>query len=326
SHRHLAIIWRIDGYDRLVPIDDRQNDGHSRLVREKVKNNINRTEEGRYVVALPFKDTPFQLGDSKYTALRRFYALEKKFASNPEFKKQYTAVSQKYIDLGHLSIATDNLPGFYLPHHGILKEGRITKLRVVFDGFAKSSTGISLNETLMIGPTVQDDLLALILRFRMHNNVLTGDIEKMYRQFSVKEEDRKYQRILWRATDGKITTYQLNRVIFGLSAAPCLATRCINQLATDEAHAFPTASTVLKRDLYLDDLITDTQTRKEAIQLRDEIIQLLQRDGIHIRQWASNDQSLLEGLPEGTINLELQEDHTIKTLGEAWNSQNDTLE
>lgn len=32
----------------------------------------------------------------------------------------------------------------------------------------------------------------------MHNVVLTGDIEKMFRQISVEEKDRNYQCIVWR--------------------------------------------------------------------------------------------------------------------------------
>ena len=46
-------------------------------------------------------------------------------------------------------------PGFYLPHHAVFKESSLTtKVRVVFDGSAKSSTGIPLNDTLMVGPTI----------------------------------------------------------------------------------------------------------------------------------------------------------------------------
>ncbi|XP_076383133.1 uncharacterized protein LOC143260696 [Megalopta genalis] len=79
-----------------------------------------------------------------------------------------------------------------------------------------------------------DDLLYILLRFRTHQYVITGDIEKMYRQFLVRPEDRKYQQILWRDDDGEIKTYQLNTVTFGLSAAPYLAIRCLTQLAEDE--------------------------------------------------------------------------------------------
>lgn len=48
---------------------------------------------------------------------------------------------------------------FYLPMHAVRKEeSTTTKLRVVFDASAKSSTGISLNDTLLVGPTVHPTL------------------------------------------------------------------------------------------------------------------------------------------------------------------------
>ena len=37
--------------------------------------------------------------------------------------------------------------GYFLPHHAVVKEARLTtKTRVVFDASAKSSTSISLND------------------------------------------------------------------------------------------------------------------------------------------------------------------------------------
>lgn len=78
---------------------------------------------------------------------------------------------------------------YYFPHHGVLKNSSITtKLRVVFDGSAKSSTGISLNDVLRVGPTIQDDLFSILIRFRKHNYVIKGDITKMYRQVNIKTE------------------------------------------------------------------------------------------------------------------------------------------
>ena len=84
-------------------------------------------------------------------------------------------------------------------------------------------------------------------------------------------------------------TYELNTITVGLSTAPYLAIQCLNQLARNGAHCLPMASKIIQRDFYVDDLITGTPTKHEAIQLRDELIQLLKDGGLHIRQWASND-------------------------------------
>nr|XP_031848962.1 uncharacterized protein LOC116434545 [Nomia melanderi] len=237
----------------------------------------------------------------------------------------------EYIDHGHMvQVAKDDVTtsGYYLPHHGVTKTtSETTKLRVVFDGSAATSTGLSLNDTLHVGPKIQDDLLYILLRFRIHRYVITEDIEKMYRQFLVREDDRRYQRVLWRDASGEIKTFELQTVTFGLSAAPYLAIRCLTQLAQDEGHRFPQAAKILQRDFYVDDALTGASTIREARAIREELTQLLTLAGLNIRQWAANQKTILEGLPEQDVNkkLHLGESSTPKTLGIVWNSKNDSI-
>ena len=153
--------------------------------------------------------------------------------------------------------------GYYLPHHaGIKESSATTKLRVVFDASAKTSNGYSLNNNLAVGPTIQDDIFSHLLRLRTHKYVLSADIEKMYRQVLVREEDRKYQQILWKVGN-EIKTYQLNTVTFSLAPAPYLAIRCLIQLADDEGRNHPIAAETLKKDMYVDNLLTGAETTKE---------------------------------------------------------------
>ncbi|XP_076375571.1 uncharacterized protein LOC143258910 [Megalopta genalis] len=297
---------------------------------EHFQRNVQRDDTGRYIVALPFKRDPACLGHSHNRALKRFNSLQRRFKRDPAFKNQYTTVMQEYLDLGHMSEDTDpnNNHGFFLPHHAVVKETSMTtKLRVVFDGSAKTDTGVSLNETLMVGPTIQEDLFSHILRFRLHNYVLTGDIEKMYRQFLLREEDRKFQRVIWTNPRGEVKTFKLNTVTFGLSPAPFLATRCLQQLAEDEGHRFKYAGHIVRRDLYVDDLLTGAATVEETISIRDEVSDLLHHAGLNICQWASNCPTILQGLPEGSVNVKLEahDDKTLKTLGVAWNSLEDSI-
>lgn len=88
----------------------------------------------------------------------------------------------------------------YLPHHVAIKpSSTTTKLRVVFDGSIKSSTGLSLNKKLWVGPNVQRDLFPILISFRAFKIAMAADIQKMYGQVIVNELDRDYQRIVWRA-------------------------------------------------------------------------------------------------------------------------------
>nr|XP_012152122.1 PREDICTED: uncharacterized protein LOC105664030 [Megachile rotundata] len=262
---------------------------------------VSRRADGRYVVALPFNDKIRRLGESKSQAQRRLTSLEKKLRNNAALKDNYHAVMNEYLELGHMVKVSEDTDarGYYLPHHGVTKiTSETTKLRVVFDGSAATNTGVSLNDALYVGPKLQDDLLYILLRFRLHQYVITGDIEKMYRQFIVRPKDRKYQRILWRDTDGEIQTYELQRVTFGLSAAPYLSIRCLFQLAKDEGHRFPEAAKILTRDFYVDDALTGASSIKEARAIREQLTKLLSLAGLNIRQWAANHKAILRDLPE----------------------------
>lgn len=290
---------------------------------------IKRNSEGRYVVALPFKANSSNLGESRSIALKRLYYLLNKLKNNSELMTEYSRVLEEYIELGHMSDITgvDDGKGYYMPHHAVFKESSLTtKTRVVFDASAKTSSGVSLNDILMVGPKIQDDLITLLLRFRLHTYVLTADLEKMYRQFLVQENDRVYHKLLWKDAKG-IKTFQLNTITFGVASAPYLATRCLHQLAEDEKEKFPLAAKILKNDMYVDDLLTGTSSIEEAQKIRKELSQLVNSARLNFRQWASNEPEILKNVGNNSINsdFELSKYDTVKTLGISWNAKTDSI-
>jgi len=101
------------------------------------------------------------------------------------------------MEITQITIPDDK--GYYLPHHAVRNESSTsTKLRVVYDASARASTNVSLNDVLLKGPAVQEDLVSIMTRFRTHKYVFTVDINKMYRQIWVSESQRNFHRILWR--------------------------------------------------------------------------------------------------------------------------------
>ncbi|XP_058816866.1 uncharacterized protein LOC131680161 [Topomyia yanbarensis] len=155
---------------------------------------------------------------------------------------------EEYLALGHMSkvdnVSAGSVKRCYLPHHPVVKESSTTtKVRVVFDASCKTSSGVSLNDVLLVGPVIQEDLRSIILRSRTKQIMLVSDVEKMFRQINVSPQDRPLQSILWRATPtDKIDTYELNTVTYGTKPASFLATRTIQQLAVDEENHFPLAA------------------------------------------------------------------------------------
>ncbi|XP_015118462.1 uncharacterized protein LOC107042095 [Diachasma alloeum] len=282
---------------------------------------------GRYIIRLPFRDSKLNLGESRRQPLKRFSSLDRKLSSNPPLKSEYIRVMEEYISLGHMTLCDETEGGYYLPHHAVIKDSsETTKVRVVFDASAKTSTGISLNDTLLVGPTIQNTIFEQVLRFRTHRYVITADIEKMYRQILVHPDDRQFQKVLW-PYQGNLRTFQLNTVTFGTAAAPFLAVRTIQQLARDEAHDFPRASKLLLRDFYVDDFISGADSLDELLTIRDEMIALLSRGGFIIRQWSSNHRSALNTFDKKFFDLDclIKNDPVQKTLGIIWDAQNDLL-
>ncbi|XP_017472188.1 PREDICTED: uncharacterized protein LOC108363355, partial [Rhagoletis zephyria] len=90
----------------------------------------------------------------------------------------------------------------------------------------------------------------------------------MYRQILLDPTDCQYQLILWRENSlDQLEIYQLKTVTYGTSAAPYLATRCLTKLAEDSCRKYPSASTALLLETYVDDIMTGANTLEQAATL-----------------------------------------------------------
>ncbi|GBM68189.1 hypothetical protein AVEN_5157-1 [Araneus ventricosus] len=134
-----------------------------------------------------------------------------------------------------------NDDGYFLPRQGVLRPSSITtKLRVVFDASAKTTTGYSLNDLLCTGGVLQEDLFSILTRFRKHQYAFTADISKMFRQIEMNPHQRKYLKILWKeGPEVNVQVFPLETVTYGTTSAPFLATRALQQLAEDEREINP---------------------------------------------------------------------------------------
>ena len=59
--------------------------------------------------------------------------------------------------------------------------------------------GVSLNDTLLVGPTVHSSLIDVLLRFRFHRVALTTDVSRMYRAVELTLPDRDLHRFVWKS-------------------------------------------------------------------------------------------------------------------------------
>ncbi|XP_029162158.1 uncharacterized protein LOC114933739 [Nylanderia fulva] len=266
--------------------------------------------------------------------MRRFCGLERRLNRDPGLKSQYAAFMREYLALGHMKLVREEndkdkgLPTYYLPHHCILKtSNETTKIRVVFDASCKSSTGVSLNDALMIGPTVQQDLFSIVSRFRIFRFVFSADIAKMYRQILVDPQQTRLQRVLWRdEATASVQTYELITLTYGTATASYLATRALQFLAEMYAEEFPAGSRRVKRDFYVDDLLTGADTIEEALALKNQIVKILNRGGFQLSKWHSNESVLINDMyDKHNAEVQIDRDATSRILGILWNPSMDVF-
>lgn len=316
-------FWKLEELNETEPAlseVERQCENH-------FTQNTKRSNDGRFIVRLPLARKPTELGMSKNTAYNRFMALERRLTKNPDLRTKYINFMREYEYLGHMTKINEEdvlFPNYFIPHHCVLKpDSSTTKLRVVFDASCKTSSGLSLNDIQLNGPTVQSELFSILLRFRIPKFVFTTDIQKMYRQINMHSEDRRYQLILWREHSSEpLNCYQLNTVTYGTRAAPYLATKCLQTLALSNQEKRPLGANSLKNDFYVDDGLTGSNSLTEAIEKQRQLTEILYEAGFTLRKWCANHPRLLQGIPEEDqeVNLDLDDDGTqaIKTLGLTW--------
>ncbi|GFU34633.1 integrase catalytic domain-containing protein [Trichonephila clavipes] len=249
NHIHLVSdqlinkFWELDSVPCAKPLTSLEEACEDHFVTTH-----SRDENGRYTVKLPFHTPPTRLGNSKQNAIRMLISMERHLISNPDKYKLYRNFIKEYLDLKHMELVLDseinNIKSLYLPHHEVVRDTSCTtKLRVVFDVSSKTSSGLSLNDLLMVGPRVQPELFPILIQFRIFSVAICADVEKMFRQIKVHEEDVDWQIILWRDSPTEpIRDYRLTTVTYGTSSAPFLSTRTLRQLAIDEEENYPAAS------------------------------------------------------------------------------------
>lgn len=289
-----------------------------------------RLEDGRFMVRLPFdRETVPDLSDSQFVAKKRFLNLEQKLARNPELRDKYCSFMEEYETLGHMT-KTKAPAKYAIPHHGVFGHHN-QKLRVVFDGSAQCRNG-SLNDHLLPGPALQNDIRGILVNFRAHLVAFSADAVKMFRQILVHPDDRLYQTIYWRPDPSQpLSLYQLNTVTYGLTSSPYHSIRCLKVLEEEGKSSHPLAALALSRDLFVDDIVTGASTVEQAMVLRDQLIQLLARGGFQLSKWASNAPELLS--IAGSTDLSESKDLTpsepnssaVKVLGTQWEPTNDML-
>ena len=178
----------------------------------------------------------------------------------------------------------------YIPHHPVKKDSSTTPIRIVYDCSCRMSPNYpSLNDCLMNVPPTLNDLTKILVRFRLNRYAITTDIEKAFLHVGLNEEDRDVTRFLWLSDpsnpDSPLITYRFRAVLFGATCSPFILNatllkhldQCDNKTAE-----------VLKRDLYVDNILSSVDGEDEAVRYFKEARNMMNEAGFNLRSWTSN--------------------------------------
>ena len=248
--------------------------------------------QGRYEVALPWKSEQAKANvvDNFKLAEKRFIRTEQKLEEDPQLKAQYDQVFKDYVNEGFIEEVppeqiNTGYPIFYLPHRPVVKESSTTtKVRPVFDASCKSYNNISLNDCLHTGPSLNPDLVKVLVRFRRWKHALACDIKKAFLQIVINPEERDVHRFLLNL-EGTVKTMRFTRVPFGLTSSPFLLN------ATVKYHLKSCNDSLVVRELmqnlYVDDWLTGANSLEEVDLKFQEAEQILKGAGMTLIKCSS---------------------------------------
>ena len=255
-------------------------------------------QNGRYQVTLPWKPTHRPLPTNLQLCKKRLAGLLKKLKTTPKLLTDYNNIIQDQLQQGVVepvpeeekSQASDRI--HYLPHHAVVREDKTTtKVRVVFDVSAKSNQQPSLNDCLYAGPSFDQSIFQILLRFRLHPIAMTADMEKAFLMVSVAQEDRNSLRFLWikdltEDNQANIQPLRFTRVTFGVNSSPFLLNATIHHHISKYKDADPAFVKTFLSSIYVDDLSFGAQDEVSAYQLFSKAKIRLAEAGFNLRKFS----------------------------------------
>ena len=291
----------------------------------------------RYQAGLLWRDQGVTMPNNKGMALSRLKSLERRLLRQPAKAKVYQGTIQNYVKKGHArkllksELAINDQKRWYLPHHAVTNPNK-QRLRVVFDAAARFA-GKSLNSELLKGPDLLQNLIGIILRFRQERIALVADVEQMFYQIRIIDDDQPAMSFLWRDlnTVKEPDVYQMTVSIFGMKCSPAIANYVLRRTAED--HVEGTAESkaavlAVRENFYMDDFLRSKTDFAAAITMQKQVTKLLTRGGIRLTKWMSNSMEVL-----GNIDISERAHHdqksiaatTHRTLGCVWSPFEDVI-
>ena len=252
--------------------------------------------------------------------------MARRFGDDPNLLQTYGNILSDHLKQGFIERVTtsSSSKAHYIPHHLVKKQSSTTPIRIVFDCSCRSSQlQPSLNDCLLTGPPLLNDMCSILIRLRLHKYGLSTDIEKAFLHVHLDETDRDFTRFLW-LTDHKdpesiFQIYRFKVVLFGSVSSPFMLHAALHYHLTKNPS--PVADD-MQTNLYVDNVISGCNSEEEAVSYYKISRTVMSQANFNLRTWASNS-TQLQNLAKRDGSAETS--NTVKILGLQWNTSSDML-
>ena len=328
--------WDIETYASKINVVSQSK---KELQAQKMLESTTKFTGERYEVGMLWSEPEPNLPNNYSSALGQLYSLERRFQRDPNLKNLYQQSIDTDVEKGFVKILDESeVKGtfgkeWYLPHHAVLNPNKPGKVRRVCNAASKYKE-VCLNDKLLAGPDLLHGLIGTIFRFREGPIALTADIESMFLQVQVPEQDRSCLRFLWRPrTNEPVQIYEYQRHVFGAKSSPSCANYALKRVGLDNEKEYPIAAKAIQNNFYMDDFIKSVQTPEEAIEVFNQLQPLLSQHGFELKKWISNNDAVTEAIPEDLMSISNTKQVEVEpstegssVLGLQWTVTDDSLQ
>ena len=298
-NKQVEKFWSVESYGTMKPYD-KENMTKEERKAVKILETTTTRSGNRYEVGFLWKENNAILNYNKGMALHRLHLTERKFTTNNELAMKYKGIVNEYISKGNarkLSQEEANRTSpitNYISHYGIQNPNKTGKLRVLFDA-ATYFNYSCLNDHLLSGPNLLNNLIGLFLRFREGKYAGVSDIEQMFHQISVRREDQDALRFLWQNDKKKaIEDHIICVQVFGKIDSPCIANWKLKRTARDSEEVIrENIIDQINSNFYMDDFLSSHSSIERLSATANVIIKVLSNGGFRLKKWLSNNKSFL---------------------------------
>ena len=318
--------WKLDSLG--ITDDNLKQESAEEKAAVKILDKSLMFKDGRYFAPMLWKNNSPTLVNNFEAVERRTNNMERRISKNNDLFESCKQVIRSYVQKGYIyEIAYDKRfeRAFYIPYFPIVKKDRATtKCRLVFDCAAKY-LGSSLNDQIVTGPKLQNDIIDVMLRFRRYRYAVIGDISEMYLQIGLTPEDRKFCRFVF---NNKV--YEWSRLIFGRSDAPFIALRVIRNHALKFKDQYGETVESIMESMYIDDLCDSRDEPSRVHDVVQQSTEIFAGASMKICKWITNCREVLSTIPSdlrasGVTHILDDQLPATKTLGLTWDVCRDEI-